>query len=132
MKPKMIWANLATENFERTNDFYSKLGFMRNGDSGSANATSFLFGDSGFVINFFSKSRLEQVVNGTFADPENQNEIVFSLSASSRAEVDSWFEKVKQANGKINTLPQDYEKGYTFCFSDPDGHKFNILYWPGM
>ena len=51
---------------------------------------------------------------------------------NSKGEVTSWIKKVKSAGGSIFSDPQDYERGYTFGFADPDGHKFNILYWPGM
>ena len=132
MEPKMIWANLASDDFRKTNDFYTKLGFKPNGANDSDEASSFLFGKNGFVINFFRKSRLQEHINGPMADTQTSNEIVFSLSATSKEDVDEWFEKVKDAKGQINTAPHKYQEGYTFCFSDPDGHKFNILYWPGM
>ncbi len=41
-------------------------------------------------------------------------------------------DKVKKAGGVIFSEPEDFEVGYTFGFTDPDGHKFNFLYWPGM
>ena len=47
-------------------------------------------------------------------------------------EVDQWMEKAKQAGGTVFSEPQNYLQGYTFGFADPDGHKFNVLYWPGM
>lgn len=58
------------------------------------------------------------------------NEIIFSLSAESIDEVHQWLLAVKNADGKIFAEPQSFEKGYFFGFSDPDGHKFNVLYWP--
>jgi predicted lactoylglutathione lyase len=46
--------------------------------------------------------------------------------------VNNWAEKVKSAGGTIISEPQNYEKGYTFGFADPDSYNFNILYWRGM
>lgn len=83
-------------------------------------------------INFFTQQRLENNVNGNLTNPKNGNEIIFSLSAESKDEVDKWFEKIKAIGGMVFCEPQNYEKGYTFGFADPDGHKFNVLYWPGM
>ncbi|HEU4790954.1 MAG TPA: VOC family protein [Flavobacterium sp.] len=129
MEPKFIWANLASNDLERTTKFYTALGFEQNGKMDEG--TSFLFGQNKFVINFFIEQRLKKDVNGNIGIPK-ENEIIFSLSASSKEEVNNWVEKVKSARGTIFAEPQDYEKGYTFGFADPDGHKFNILYWPGM
>lgn len=129
MEPKFIWANLASSDLERTTQFYTALGFEPNGKMDEG--TSFFFGQNKFVINFFVEQRLKKDVNGNIAIPK-ENEIIFSLSAESKEEVNNWVEKVKSAGGTIFAAPQDYGKGYTFGFADPDGHKFNILYWPGM
>jgi predicted lactoylglutathione lyase len=129
MEPKYIWANLASSDLEKTTQFYTALGFESNGEMNDG--TSFSFGQNKFVINFFTVERLNKDVNGNIGIPKD-NEIIFSLSASSKEEVNNWVEKVKSAGGKIFAEPQDYEKGYTFGFADPDDHKFNILYWPGM
>lgn len=131
MEPKSIWANLVSNDLERTTKFYTALGFKANGECKANEGTSFFFGQSKFVINFFTKERLEKDVNGTISNPKD-NEILFSLSADSKEEVNNWAEKVKSVGGTIFSQPQDYDEGYTFGFADPDGHKFNILYWPGM
>lgn len=129
MEPKFIWANFASSDLERTTLFYTALGFESNGKMDEG--TSFFFSQNKFIINFFTGQRLNKDVNGNICIPK-QNEIIFSLSAVSKEEVNDWVEKVKSAGGTIFAEPQDYEKGYTFGFADPDGHKFNILYWPGM
>jgi predicted lactoylglutathione lyase len=129
MEPKFIWANLASSDLEKTTQFYTALGFEPNGKMDEG--TSFFFGQNKFVINFFTEQRLKKDENGNIGIPK-ENEVIFSLSASSKEEVNNWVEKVKSAGGTIFSEPQDYEKGYTFGFADPDGHKFNILYWPGM
>lgn len=129
METKQIWANLAVEDLEQTTKFYTELGFKPNGNS--KELTSFIFGESNFVIHFFIKEQLKKFVP-KIADLTNGNEIIFSLSAKNKEEVDKWAEKVKKAGGKIFLEPTNYEQGYTFGFSDPDGHKFNVLYWPGM
>ena len=132
MEPTLIWANYASSDLERTNKFYTALGFKPNGKYKAAESTSFMFGKNNFIINFFTEDRLKEDVNGNLSIPKGGNEIIFSLSAKSKEEVDSWVEKVKMAGGVIFSNPQNYQEGYTLGFADPDGHKFNILYWPGM
>jgi predicted lactoylglutathione lyase len=134
MKTKQIWANLGIENVERTRKFYTALGFKANDPSGSheQELVSVMFAENGFIINFFLKESLHKNTRTEIADLKNGNEIIFSLSAESKQDVNSWVEIVKKAGGKIDVEPYEIGKGYTFVFSDPDGHKFNLLYWPGM
>ncbi|MGN7812758.1 VOC family protein [Flavobacterium johnsoniae] len=131
MKTRMIWANLATNDIQKTIQFYTALGFKQNGKE-TSELVSFAFADSNFIINFFTTKRFEWALKGKPVNTETENEIIFSLSADSREEVDLWIEKVKKAGGVIFSEPEDFEVGYTFGFTDPDGHKFNFLYWPGM
>ncbi|KFF16061.1 VOC family protein [Flavobacterium hydatis] len=130
MKTKKIWANLGVEDLERTTKFYSELGFKRNGHNASKELTSFIFGDDNFIIHFFIKEQFKWAVDGEMTDLKLGNEIIFSLSAESKNEVNEWVKIVEKAGGRIFAEPQDYGKGYFFGFSDPDGHKFNVLYWP--
>ncbi|MBF4472729.1 VOC family protein [Flavobacterium sp. HJJ] len=131
MKTKMIWANLSSSDLEKTAKFYTDLGFKENCQR-TEELVSILFADNNFIINFFADKRFESALKGNITNTKNDNEIIFSLSADSREDVDRWFEKVKQAGGEIFSNPENFEAGYTFGFADPDGHKFNFLYWPGM
>jgi predicted lactoylglutathione lyase len=128
MKTNKIWANLGVEDLQRTTKFYSELGFKPNGTN--TELTSFIFGEDDFIIHFFIKERFKWAVNDEVADLKLGSEIIFSLSAESVDEVHQWLLAVKNAGGRIFAEPQSFEKGYFFGFADPDGHKFNVLYWP--
>jgi len=130
MKPKKIWANLGVNDLERTAKFYNALGFKPNGKhSTTKELTSFLMSDDNFVMHFFLKDILEPAMKGKMADTQNVNEIIFTLSAESKAEVDQWAKEVEQAGGKNISAPEAFGEGYYgFVFADPDGHKFNVFY----
>lgn len=132
METRFIWANLASGDLEKTAAFYTALGFKRNDNNENEEMASFSFGQNNFIINFFTEERLSKPMNGALSILKNTNEIIFSLSADSREDVEKWVEKVRFANGTIFSEPQNIEKGFSFGFSDPDNHKFNVLYWPGM
>jgi len=132
MEVRLIWANLMSADIARTRRFYAALGFRPNQGDIREDMTSFVFGRSNFIVNFFTQERLSEAANGNLKSAANGGESLFSLSADSKEEVDQWVGKVSAAGGTIFSEPQDYEKGYTFGFADPDGHKFNVLYWPGM
>lgn len=126
MKTK-IWANFGVRDLERTTAFYQQIGFRHNG--ASAELTSFFFGEENFIIHFFLKDVLEPAMKGAIVDTKNGNEIIFTLSADSREDVDTWEKTVRQAGGTIVSKPEEFGKGYYgFVFADPDGHKFNVFH----
>ena len=127
MNPKMIWSNLAVSDLKRTTKFYTDLGFKSNGSS--KELTSFFVGENNFVIHFFLKEVLQSNINGALVDPKNGNEVIFTLSAGSKDQVDNWEKEVEKAGGKIISMPEEFGKGYYgFDFADPDGHKFNVFH----
>ncbi len=126
MNPKKIWSNLGVSDLERTTKFYTELGFKFNGRS--EQLTSFLVGESNFVMHFFLKDILQTNVKGEIADGQRANEVVFTLSAETPKQVDDWAKEVEKAGGKLVTNPEAFGDGYYgFIFTDPDGHKFNVF-----
>jgi predicted lactoylglutathione lyase len=89
MKTKKMWSNLAVSDLKRTTKFYNALGFKPNGKySVTKELTSFLVGDDDFVMHFFLKDILKTSMKGKIADTKNANEVLFTLSAQSRDQVD--------------------------------------------
>ena len=126
MNPKQIWSNLAVSDLDRTTKFYTALGFRSNGSS--EELTSFFVGENNFVIHFFLKEVLEPNIKGKIADSRSANEVVFTLSAETKKQVDDWAKEVEKAGGKLVSIPEAFGKGYYgFVFTDPDGHKFNVF-----
>lgn len=130
MKPKMIWANLAVANLERTQKFYTELGFKPNNPHTSNELVSFFMAGNEFIIHFFLKNVIENNLKSMkFGDPQSSNEIIFTLSADSKNQVDEWAEEVRNAGGTIVSEPESFgENYYGFVFADPDGHKFNVFF----
>ena len=130
MKTKQIWSNLGVSDLKRTTEFYNALGFRPNGKhSVTKELTSFLVGDDNFVMHFFLKEILEENMKVKIGDTKNVNEVMFTLSAESKDQVDKWAKEVDKAGGKIISRPEEFGEGYYgFVFSDPDGHRFNVFY----
>ena len=127
----MIWSNLAVDDLDRTTKFYTELGFKSNGRS--QELTSIVVGKNDFVIHFFLKNILQTSIKGEIADSQKVNEIIFTLSAESKAQVDDWEKEVEKAGGKIISKPEEFGPGYYgFIFADPDGHRFNVFYMEGL
>lgn len=127
METKKVWANFGVLDLERTTNFYKQLGFKPNGSSGQL--TSFLFGDEKFIIHFFLKDILEPAIKGPIVDAKSGNEIIFTISAETREDVNNWEKEVREAGGAIVSTPEEFGEGYYgFVFTDPDGHRFNVFH----
>jgi hypothetical protein len=126
MKAKKIWGNFSVKDAKRTNHFYTQLGFTPNKPNNDPKLASFLFGDDDFVIHFFEQG--SQIDEYLTSGSKTTSEIIFTLSAETEAEVKEWAEKVKNASGNIfHEVGRDETNHYGFGFTDPDGHKFNVL-----
>lgn len=133
MKTKKVWANLSVKDVEQTHEFYKELGFKPNGTFSKENRiASFLVGEDDFVIHFFAKdsAQFKKSLGGEIADLSQGNEVMFTLSADSKEEVDQWADAVKKAGGSVFSKPQHlFQKDWYGCgFADPDGHKWNVFY----
>lgn len=130
MKSSMIWANLSVKNADRSRVFYNKLGLTPNGPNIDPKLASFKFGKDNFVIHFFQEESIKEYLP---AWENANNEIMFTLSAETQNEVEEWYKKVVDAGGKIIKEPiRDKEGYFGFVFSDPDGHRFNVLLMDNM
>jgi len=126
-----IWANYSVKDAQRSNQFYTALGFTPNGPNKAPQLASFLFGADNFVIHFFQEgSTIDEFLA---PGPVNKSEIIFTLSAETEAEVNEFANQVKNAGGTIvKPVQRDEAYYYGFTFADPDGHKFNVILMDNM
>ena len=81
------------------------------------------------IIHFFLEDKLKANIEIEISDAHIANEIIFTLSAESKEEVDKWEQEVHSAGGKIVSKAKEFGAGYYgLVFADPDGHKFNVFY----
>ncbi|MES2933874.1 MAG: VOC family protein, partial [Pseudomonadota bacterium] len=108
MDIKKLWLNLPVKDPIISRAFYEKVGFKLNQDYGNGpDSASFFVGESKIVLMLFNESSFAGFVNGKVADLSNGNEVLFSLSADSKAEVDEMVQVVKQAGGTLFAEPRD-------------------------
>lgn len=131
-RSQSIWANLSVTDVKKTHKFYKALGFRPNGKfPNEYELASFLVGEDDFIVHFFSKESFKPSLGGEIADLKNGNEVMFTLSADSKEEVDEWAEAVEKAGGTLFSKPQEIqgqEHWYGCGFADPDGHKWNVFF----
>ncbi len=126
---RQVWANLPVTDVERTRKFYDSLGFKLNGDPKNGQLVSFFAGRDDFIIHFFREDMFEEASGGGAADLSKGSEIMYTIGANSRKEVDTWAEQVKAAGGSLFSEPAEMQNKWYGCgFADPDGHKWNVFY----
>ena len=125
-----LWLNLPVREPERAKEFYRQLGFRLNEQYASQDGSScFIVGDNKVVLMLFPESTFHSFTGNAVADSRQSTEVLFSLGANSRDEVDEFAMKAERAGGSVYSRPG--EKGgwmYGCGFADPDGHRWNVLY----
>ena len=127
---KEIWVNLPVKNIEKSVAFFSAMGFIKNERFPfTATMASFFVGEKKFVVMLFTEEVLASFSANKVSDTSVGTEVLFSLDAESKEEVDEMLQKAEAAGGKI------YAKGgekdgwmYGGGFIDLDGHRWNLLY----
>jgi uncharacterized protein len=125
-----LWLNLPVREPERAKAFYTQLGFRLNEQYASQDGSfSLIVGDNQVVLMLFPESVFRGFTGNTVADSRQGTEVLFSLGANSRDEVNVLALKAERAGGTVFSKP-DEQGGWMYgCgFADPDGHKWNVLY----
>ena len=125
-----LWLNLPVREPERAKAFYTQLGFRLNEQYSSQDGSfSMIVGDNQIVLMLFPESVFRRFTGNAVADSLQGTEVLFSLGANSRDEVDELALKAERAGGTVFSKPGENGGWMYGCgFADPDGHRWNALY----
>ena len=128
-----VWINLPVKDLARSITFFSAIGFTRNpGPGNSDQSASFVIGDKAVVLMLFVEDVFANFGGHAVADTSKGSEILLSLGADSRAQVDDMAALARSAGGTLFAEPTEsngFMYGCGFC--DPDGHRWNVLFMDG-
>ncbi|MGH7494890.1 MAG: VOC family protein [bacterium] len=127
---KDLWINLPVKDVKKAKEFFTKIGFVLNPQYGNSDhSASFLVGDKKIVVMLFAESAFKDFTRNKIADAKQATEVLFSIDAESRAEVDELAKKAAKAGGTIFSEPGEHQGWMYGCgFADLDGHRWNVLY----
>jgi predicted lactoylglutathione lyase len=125
-----IWINLPVKDVNKSIAFFMQIGFKMNLDHGSSNeSASFVVGKKGVVVMLFDEATFSRFAGKPVSDVNRGTEVLFSIDAESREEVDEIAKKVVQAGGAIYGGPTENHGWLYGCgFTDIDGHRWNLMY----
>jgi hypothetical protein len=125
-----IWLNLPVKDVAKSVAFFTGIGFTRNeGPGNTAHSASFIVGANKVVLMLFAQDVFSGFTNNALTDTAKGTEVLFSLGADTRKQVDDIAARVKAAGGIVFSEPREsngFMYGCGFC--DPDGHRWNVLF----
>ncbi|MEI7661331.1 MAG: VOC family protein [Bacteroidota bacterium] len=127
---KQFWINLPVKNISKSKEFFTRLGFKFRDEKGlSPGSACLMIGECNTVCMLFEEQIFKSFINNEVADTGKSTEVLLSIDAQSREEVDEMAEKAIAAGGASNHKPGIMSGPMYGCvFSDPDGHLWNVLY----
>jgi hypothetical protein len=127
---KELWINLPVKDVNKSKEFFTKLGFSFNTQYGDSDESACLIvGVKNVVVMLFAESTFKTFTRHEIADTGQAVEVLLSIDAESREEVDEMARKAAEAGGFVFGEPEEI-KGWMYgCgFADLDGHRWNVLY----
>jgi uncharacterized protein len=126
---KQIWLNLPVKDVKKSKVFFEKIGFSFNEKNETAHSVCMIVGDKNFVVMLFEESVFGKFLQNKITNTKSSSEILISLDAESKKEVNELAKKVTDAGGVVFSKPAENEGWmYGFGFADLDGHRWNVLY----
>ena len=127
---KEIWLNLPVKDINKSKEFFIKLGFSFNMKHGESDDSACLIvGKTNFAVMLFTENMFKGFTKNGLPDTHKTTEVLISIDAESRAEVEEMAEKVVEAGGIIFSEPEEIQGWMYGCgFADLDGHRWNILF----
>lgn len=128
---KELWLNLPVKDLNRSREFFGKLGFaFHPRHEGSDEMAGLVIGDQKVLVMLVPEVTFRRYTGQEIADTSQGTEVLFSIDAASREEVDELVRKAEEAGGHVFGRPKPAGGGWMYGagFADPDGHRWNVLY----
>jgi predicted lactoylglutathione lyase len=88
-----------------------------------------MLGEQKVVIMLFEELAFKSFTHNPIADTSKGTEVLLSIDAQSKEEVDEIAKRAVEAGGSSNHKPSEMVGFMYGCvFADPDGHLWNVLY----
>jgi predicted lactoylglutathione lyase len=125
-----LWLNLPVRDLAASITFYEAMGFTRNFGPGNTDSSAcFIVGGKKTVLMLFLDPLFSGFAGAPVSDTALGAEVLLSVGAGSRDEVDALAQRAREAGGEVYAEPGGAPAGMYGCgLRDPDGHRWNILH----
>jgi predicted lactoylglutathione lyase len=127
MATTKIFVNLPVKDLNKTMVFFGKLGFKFNPDFTDKSAACMIISKDIYAM-LLTEKFFKTFIKKKISDSTKNTEMILSLTANSRKEVDSMMRKVISAGGKETREATDMPGMYGRSFQDINGHQWEIFF----
>jgi uncharacterized protein len=130
MATKELWLNLPVKNIDKSKVFFKALGFTLNTTYGDSNDNAcFIIGDKKIALMLFPEAKFKAFTQHELSDTKLGTQMLISIDAETREEVDELAKKAVEAGGDLFAEPGEKDGWMYGCaFADLDGHRWNVLH----
>ncbi len=127
MMATKVFINLPVKDIEKSKFFFSNLGFHINDQISDELAICISFSENIFVM-LLTEDYFKSFTRKNIADTKAFSEVIISLEAKSKQEIQNIIKKAKQLGAHIYTEAEDYAWLYQHSFADLDGHHWEFIF----
>lgn len=122
-----IFINLPVKDLGRSKRFFAELGFSFDERFADENMEAVNISEDAHVL-LQAEPYFQTFTRKAVADATTSSEVILTLGADSRQEVDELADKALAAGGRPASDPVDLGFVYGRSFQDPDGHQWEVTY----
>ena len=128
VEQRLSLVTLGVADVTRTRIFYERLGWH-----GQEVEETVFFQAGGIVLVLWGRDKLAGDAGIEDRNTDGFGGVVLAHNVRSRSEVDELLRDATKAGAKITQAAREtFYGGYAGCFTDPDGHVWEIAYNPGF
>lgn len=128
MEQRVSLVTLGTDDLARAKAFYEALGWR-----GQEVEETVFFQAGGIAIVLWSRAKLAHDAGLGDVAPGGFGGVVLAHNVRSREEVDTVVARATAAGALVTQPPREtFYGGYAGCFTDPDGHVWEVAHNPGF
>lgn len=125
---KQFWLNLPVKDIQKSKAFFTALGFRFNEQQTNEESACMELGEKSVIVMLFTEKVFQHFCRNSVADTANATEVLLSIDAESKEDVDELLARAVAAGGAVYGEPHDQGWMYGAGFSDLDGHRWNVLF----
>jgi predicted lactoylglutathione lyase len=122
-----IYINLPVTDLGRAKRFFAGLGFSFDERFADENMEAVKISEYAHVL-LQTEPHFQTFIKKPIADATAGTEVILTLGADSRQEVDELADKALTVGGRPASDPIDLGFVYSRSFQDPDGHHWEVTY----
>ena len=122
-----LFVNLPVKDLQKTQEFFSNLGFAFNQQFTDETAACMVIDENIFAM-LLTREKFQQFTPRPVSDATQATEVLLALSFDSREKVDEIVRKAVSAGSTIYNQPQDHGFIYQHGFQDLDGHIWEVFW----